>query len=55
MYERFGATVTGSAVDFQLFFPDASIDPAQYTRGGTPHIRRIKAVGDFQSALGGTD
>jgi pullulanase len=55
MYETFGATATGSAVDFRLFFPDASIDPAQYTRGGTPHIRRIRAVGDFQSALAGTD
>jgi pullulanase len=55
MYEKFGATVKGNAVEFRLFFPDASVDAGQYTRGGLPHIHSIRVVGDFQSALGGTD
>src|SRR6266511_4420635 len=55
MYEQFGARVTESRVTFRLFFPDNSIDPSQYDRGGTPHIRNIRVLGTFQSALGGTD
>jgi len=52
MYERFGASVSGRNVRFQLFFPDTAIDPSQYVRGGTPHIRSIRVLGTFQSALG---
>jgi pullulanase len=52
MYEQFGARVTDRAVTFRLFFPDNAVDPSQYDRGGTPHIRSIRALGTFQSALG---
>lgn len=55
MYEQFGATVAGSGVTFRLFFPDIAIDPSQYVRGDIPHIRGIRVVGTFQSALGETD
>lgn len=55
MYEQFGARVTGSDVTFRLFFPDTSVDPSQYDRGGTPHIRDIRVLGTFQSALGEVD
>lgn len=53
MYESFGAVVDGDTVEFRLFFPDASVDPAQYVRGGLPHIREIRVRGDFQSQVGG--
>lgn len=55
MYEKFGAVVDGKRVDFNLFVPDNSIDPGQYTRGATPNIKLVRVVGDFQSAIGGTD
>ena len=52
MYETFGARVTGSTVEFRLFLPDSAVDPAQYVRGGDPHIRSVRVVGDFQGELG---
>jgi pullulanase len=57
MYEMFGAVVTGQTVEFQLFFPDASVDPSQYNAGspednGVPHIAELRVVGDFQEQLG---
>jgi 1,4-alpha-glucan branching enzyme len=50
MYEQFGASEianTGRA-QFQLFLPDSSLDPLQYTRGGDHHIRRMRVAGTFQ-------
>jgi len=55
MYELFGAVVTGSAVRFNLFFPDNRIDPSQFQRGGSPRIKTLQVTGNFQSALGGQD
>jgi pullulanase len=52
MYETFGAWVSGSSVEFRVFFPDSAVDPAQYSNGGLPRIASIKATGTFQSALG---
>ncbi len=57
MYETFGAAVdhTAKTVTFQVFFPDNTLDPNQYRRGGLPHIAELRVVGDFQSQLGGTN
>lgn len=55
MYESFGAVVDGDSVEFRLFFPDNAVDPGQYVRGGSPHIREIRVRGDFESRLGGED
>jgi len=57
MYETFGAAVdhTAKTVTFQLFFPDNTLDPNQYGRGGLPHIAELRVVGDFQSQLGGAN
>ncbi len=55
MYESFGAIVTGNQVTFKLFLPDNAVDPAQYTRGGSPKIKEIRIRGDFQGKLGGID
>lgn len=52
MYQDFGASVNESVVTFQLFFPDNTVDPSQYTRGGSPRIRDIRIRGTFQEALG---
>ena len=55
MYQNFGARDldhTGAA-NFRLFLPDASLDPSQYRRGRLPAIASVRAVGDFQAALGG--
>ncbi len=54
MYETFGAVVTEPSVEFRLFLPDAQIDPVQYTRGGSPRIRTVRVVGDFQPHIGQT-
>ena len=54
MYEQFGARVAGRDVAFRLFFPDKAVDPSQYDRGDTPHIRSVRALGTFQPALGET-
>jgi len=40
---------------FSCSCPAATVDPSQYVRGGEPHIDEVRVVGDFQSALGGTD
>lgn len=55
MYETFGPSVdqTTKTVTFQVFFPDNSLDPSQYRRGGLPHIAEMKVVGDFQEQIGG--
>ena len=56
MYEDFGARADNDGrVTFKLFFPDAAVDPGQYEEGDTPRIRSIRALGDFQGRLGGTD
>jgi len=55
MYEHFGPRLDGKKVEFQLFLPDRTVDPSQYSRGGEPHIEEVRVVGDFQSALGGAD
>jgi hypothetical protein len=57
MYESFGAKVDQSAktVTFHVFFPDNTIDPSQYQRGGSPRIAEMKVRGDFQSRSGGPD
>lgn len=52
MYESFGAVVSGSTVTFKVFFPDNTVDPTQYTRGGSPQIKRLHVTGTFQSAIG---
>ena len=55
MYEQFGAVVDQNKVEFKLFFPDNSVDPAQYAHGGLPKIKEIRVRGDFQSHTGGQD
>jgi len=55
MYEQFGAVVDQDKVEFKLFFPDNTVDPTQYVRGGLPRISEIRVRGDFQSHLGGQD
>jgi len=55
MYQSFGASVDQNKATFQLFLPDNTIDPSQYTRGGTPKIQEIRVRGDFQNQLGGVD
>jgi pullulanase len=52
MYESFGAVVTGNTVEFRLFLPDAARDPSQYSRGGSPRIKKVQVRGDFQSHIG---
>ena len=55
MYESFGAKVDQSAktVTFNVFFPDNTLDPNQYQRGGLPRIAEMRVLGDFQSHSGG--
>ena len=57
MYETFGALVDQYAkiVTFQVFFPDNTLDPNQYKRGGSPRIAEMKIIGDFQSQIGGNE
>ena len=55
MYQDFGASVNENIVTFQLFFPDNSIAPDQYTRGGLPNIQEIRIRGSFQEALRGNN
>lgn len=55
MYEEFGARAAGRDVAFRLFFPDNSVDPSQYVRGGKPRISSIRVLGTFQTALGETN
>jgi hypothetical protein len=51
MYERFGAAEVGDTgvAEFTVFFPDAALDPGQYTDGGPPRITRLRAIGTFQA------
>ncbi len=70
MSEKFGAWPVGSdrqqdQVEFKLFFPDRSKDPAQYEAApedghvaahyGDPQIASVQVAGTFQSSLGQTD
>jgi pullulanase/glycogen debranching enzyme len=55
MYEAFGAVVTGSSVEFRLFFPDKDKDASQYDRGGLPGIKKVQVCGNFQSHNGARD
>src|SRR5450432_1111673 len=56
MYELLGAReVNAGKVTFRLFFPDRSVDPNQYEGGGLPNVKEIRAIGDFQVSLGGTN
>ena len=51
MYEQFGAAEVGDTgvAEFRVFFPDATLDPTQYSAGGLPRVTRIRAVGTFQA------
>lgn len=52
MYEQFGFAVgVDGKQRFRLFIPSADVDPAQYARGGSCHIERVRVVGDFLSAM----
>lgn len=58
MYETFGFTRSASGEQsIRLFIPDNSIDPAQYTRGGSCQIASVGIIGDFQHLVspGATD
>jgi pullulanase/glycogen debranching enzyme len=57
MYEQFGAREVGDTrtARFRLFIPDNTLDPNQYTSGGSPNIAAVHVIGDFQSDLGKTD
>jgi pullulanase len=58
MYESFGFTRSASGQQgIKLFIPDNTIDPSQYTRGGTSNIAAVSIIGDFQHlvASGATD
>ncbi len=49
MYETFGFTRSASGdQSIQLFVPDNTIDPTQYTRGGACQIASVSIVSDFQ-------
>ncbi len=54
MYEQFVTAEIGDTrmVQFQLFVPDNTLDPDQYSGGGLPRIVDIYAVGDFQASMG---
>ena len=51
MYKNLGAKETGTngKVEFKLFIPDDKIDPLQYSGGGSPLIKNIFVVGNFNS------
>ena len=53
MYENFGAIVNNQQVEFRLFLPDNKVAHNQYTRGGQPHIKEIRVLGDFQNKISG--
>lgn len=56
MYEKFGAAVSGKKVEFQLFFPDNSVNPGQYGfDASVPHIKELRVAGNFQHHLGSSD
>ncbi len=51
MYETFGATVdhTAKTVTFQVFFPDNTLDPRQYGRGGPQESPHFENGVDFEA------
>lgn len=51
MYEKFGFSRAAAGDIIQLFVPDNTIDPTQYTRGGPCRIAEIRLIGDFQSQI----
>jgi hypothetical protein len=53
MYKKFGAVVQGPQIELNLFMPDNTRDPSQYTRGGSPRIKQIHVRGDFQKDING--
>jgi 1,4-alpha-glucan branching enzyme len=58
MYEKFGFVHTASgAQSINLFIPDNSVDPTQYTRGDVCRIQSVSIVSDFQHMVnpGSTD
>jgi pullulanase len=53
MYETFGFSKwPNGQYGFQLFVPDNTIDPKQYSTGGPCQIATVGVVGDFQQAAG---
>ncbi len=49
MYESFGFSRSAAGEQsIQLFVPDNTIDPSQYTRGGASNIAAVSIIGDFQ-------
>ena len=57
MYEQFGFSRTPAGDQIQLFVPDNTVDPTQYTGGGPSRIAEVRVVSDFQSIVnaGGPD
>src|SRR5262245_50307067 len=51
MYQQFGAREIGDTrtARFRLFIPDNTLDPGQYTSGGSPNIAAVHVIGDFAS------
>jgi pullulanase len=49
MYESFGFSRSASGEQrLQLFVPDNTVDPAQYSRGAACNIAAVSVIGDFQ-------
>ena len=58
MYESFGFSHSASGEQsIQLFIPDNSVDPTQYSRGTACNIAAVSLIGDFQHIVtpGGAD
>lgn len=49
MYENFGFSHSASGEQsIQLFIPDNTVDPTQYSRGAASNIAAVNLIGDFQ-------
>src|SRR5271169_245390 len=49
MYDQCGFVRSASGEQsINLFIPDNTVDPTQYTRGDVSHIASVSIVGDFQ-------
>jgi pullulanase len=53
VYEQFGFSRTAAGDRIQLFIPDNSVDPSQYTVGGPCRISDVRVVSDFQATVNG--
>jgi 1,4-alpha-glucan branching enzyme len=54
MYEQLGAReAAGGRARFDVFLPDAAVDPTQYAGGGAPRIKALHVVGSFQDQVPG--